>query len=172
MRYLIYIVSLFLLVATPSFTARAEVEDGAVVSQSVVAPLMAWVERETGVRVPALPPVVASHERFSQIISTLGRLAGRPKAMFTAGTILLDSDYWDPEDSTQQSILLHELVHYAQSFMRHEWACSREKEYQAYTLQNKWLQQTEHTSFVTVAWIDRMASCPGGATSIALASSP
>ena len=173
MRFLIYTILLTLLVSFAPVKAMAEVEDGTVVPASVILPLMSWVEMQTGVRVPNLPPVIASNEKFSQIIRVLGRSGGRPKALYTAGTIILDSDEWDPEDSTQLSLLLHELVHHAQSQMRSgSWACAQEKEYQAYTLQNKWLQEKEHTSFINVAWIKRLSQCPGGSSSISLASNP
>lgn len=134
---------------------------------------MSWVEMQTGTRVAKLPPVVASHDKFSKIIRALGNYGRRAQAIYISGTIILDSDEWDPEDATQVGLLVHELVHHAQASMSpNRWACAQEKEYQAYTLQNRWLAEKDESPFINVAWIERLSQCPGGSSTIALASSP
>lgn len=150
--------------------ARADFEQGDVIPPEVIAPLMAWVEQETGVRVPVLPHVVANHEQLSNIVSHMGRIAGRARAVYIRGNIVLDERYFDNEDDTQISLLVHELVHYAQSFKpRSVWACANAKEVEAYTLQNKWLEERDHAPFVRASWVNRMASCPTD-TAVAVAS--
>lgn len=159
---------LALLTAFPH-AAHADFEDGDRVPDAVVAPLMAWVEAQTGVRVPALPRVVASRSQLVQIVSRMNGVAGRARALYVGGIVLLDHRLFDAEDSTQLSLLVHELVHYAQSFKRGGWACPQAKEVEAYTLQNKWLEEQGHSPFVTASWINRMAACPSTPTTVALA---
>ena len=144
---------------------------GGLVSPVLVAPLMAWVERETGVKVPVLPQVIASSERFRSILQRMGKtFAGRPQSAYVPGTVLLDYQRCDPEDSTQLSLLVHELVHHAQLYARASgWACQDAREAQAYTLQNKWLEDQGHYPFVNVAWIQRVSSCEDRSTGMYLA---
>jgi len=150
--------------------ARAEVEDGTVIPAKVVAPLMAWVEAQTGTKVPALPQVIASRELFQQILGRMGgKFAGRPRSVYVAGRVILDSEYWEEDDSTEQSLLVHELVHYAQSFMTTGWSCPDAREGMAYTLQNKWLEEHDDSPFVNVAWVRRMSSCGDSSTAVAWA---
>lgn len=171
MKTFLYILFVLALMVGFPQTARADYEDGAVVPAAVIAPLMAWVEAQTGVRVPALPRVVASQSQLSEIVSHMGRLSGRAKALYVGGQVVLDHRYFDAEDSTQVSLLVHELVHYAQSFKRGTvWSCPQAKEVEAYTLQNKWLEDRGHSPFVRASWISRMAACPATASSMAVAS--
>lgn len=164
---------LFVSVLTLGFAqaARADFEDGQAVPEAIVAPLMAWVEAQVGVRVPALPRVVASHTQLSEIVSNMGRLAGRARALYVGGRVVLDDRSFDEEDDTQLSLLVHELVHYAQSFKRNTaWACPQAKEVEAYTIQNKWLEERDHGPFVRATWINRMAACPTAPSAVEMAS--
>lgn len=151
-------------------TACADYEDGDVVPASVVAPLMAWVEAQVGVRVPVLPDVVASRSRLTEIVGRMGRIAGRAKALYIGGTVILDHRYFDPEDETQVSLLVHELVHYAQAYKRSvAWTCAQAKEVEAYTIQNKWLEDQGHSPFVNASWISRASACPATTSAVAMA---
>ncbi len=150
---------------------RADYNDGDIVPAAVIAPLMAWVEMQVGVKVPALPRVVASHSRLSEVVSHMGRISGRARALYVGGMVILDDRSFDAEDDTQISLLLHELVHYAQSFKRQgNWACAQQKEVEAYTLQNQWLEERGHSPFVRTSWINRMAACPTSPSAVAVAS--
>jgi hypothetical protein len=123
---------------------------------------MAWVEVQTGIHVPVLPKVFASRGMLRRIAahSTI-RARGTPGALFFGGMVVVDHHLFDERDGTQLSLLVHELVHYAQSFTPHaRWSCERSKEEQAYTLQNKWLEERGHYPIVRASWIQRMASCP------------
>ena len=174
MSNLFKVLVLFALIVGTPLAAKADVEDGTVVDAQIVAPLMAWVERQTGVRVPSLPHVVASREQFRAILARMGgRTAGRARSLYLAGEVLLDNEMWDPEDSTELSLLVHELVHYAQSYMpRSAWSCRDAREAQAYTLQNKWLDEQGHNAFVSASWIRRVSSCGDATTNVALAQLP
>lgn len=149
--------------------ARADFEDGQLIPAQIVAPLMAWVQQQTGVRVPTLPRVEASRTKLLKIAGRTGQVAGRARAIYTGGTIVLDHYLFAADDATQLSFLVHELVHYAQSFRTvPTGTCSRAKEFEAYTLQNKWLEAHGHAPIVSASWINRMASCPAP-TTLALA---
>lgn len=151
-------------------TAKADFEDGAVIPAATIAPLMAWVEVQTGVKVPSLPRVVASHSRLSEVVRGMGRVSGRARALYVGGMVILDHRSFDVEDDTQISLLVHELVHYAQSFKRNAtWDCAQAKEVEAYTLQNQWLEERDHSPFVRASWINRMAACPVTRSTVAVA---
>jgi len=165
---------LFFLAFSVAFVPQAcadDYEDGARLPASVILPLMRWVEMHTGVSVPYLPQVIASQSILSDIVGRKGRIAGRARALYVSGMVVLDHRYFDPEDSTQLSLLVHELVHYAQSYRNVSvWACPQEKEVEAYTLQNKWLEEQGHSPFVRASWIERMGTCPtAGDTAVASA---
>jgi len=164
LSFILFVLALFLGFAAP---ARADVDDGTVLTAKTVAPLMAWVEKQTGVKVPVLPQVIASHTQFREILGRMGgRFAGRPRSVYTSGRVILDNLYWDEDDPTEMSLLVHELVHYAQSYMNIAWACPDAREAMAYTLQNKWLEENDHSPFVDASWVRRMSSCGGAETSL------
>lgn len=151
--------------------AHADFEDGDVIPATVIAPLMAWVEAQVGVKVTTLPRVVASHSRLSQVVKSMGRISGRARALYVGGMVILDDRSFDLEDDTQISLLVHELVHYAQAHKRQAvWACAQAKEVEAYTLQNQWLEERGHSPFVRASWINRMAACPTSPSAVAVAS--
>ena len=162
----------FILALAP-ITARADVDDGTMIDAGVVMPLLAWVESQTGVHVTVMPTVIASHERLTQMLRSRAQpVAGRAQALYHGGMILLNNDTWDSDSTIQKSILVHELVHYAQSFMTHtSWACGNEKEEQAYILQNKWLEEHNERPFVNASWIDRVSRCSDSRQGINLAQS-
>ncbi|MDX9690445.1 MAG: hypothetical protein EOM37_09205 [Proteobacteria bacterium] len=152
--------------------AFADYNDGEEIPVQALLPLMAWVEAQTGVRVPAPPRVIASRTYLTAVVSRMGRIAGRARAVYVSGNIVLDNNSFDLEDSTQVSLLVHEMVHYAQSFRRTTvWSCPQEKEVEAYTLQNKWLEEQGHSPYVRASWIERMSSCDlrNGGTAVAAA---
>ncbi|NTU76863.1 MAG: hypothetical protein HGA90_03485, partial [Alphaproteobacteria bacterium] len=164
--FLVFIVDLFLSLPAPSL---AEVDDGTHVDPELVRPLMTWVEDQLGVKVPTMPQVIASREHFNRLLERLGRTAGRPQSAYVPGTVYMDSERWDHEDSTQLSLLVHELVHHAQLFMNSAaWPCPSAREDLAYRLQNRWLEQQGHSPFVNVAWIERVSSCPAPSATTAI----
>ncbi|MCL2468771.1 MAG: hypothetical protein FWF24_00855 [Alphaproteobacteria bacterium] len=163
MKYvLLTLLMAFLFIAAPhKAEAQASYKDGALVSQEVIAPLMRWVEAQTGVRVPYLPKVLASRSQLVDIVGKMDRLPGRARALYTNGTVVLDHQRFDSRDSTQLSLLVHELVHFAQSFRNQSaYACAQAKEVEAYQLQNKWLEERGHRPFVRASWIERVSTCP------------
>lgn len=143
------------------------------ISPAFVAPLMAWVEREAGARVSGLPDVIASRERLEKIVfAQTDAPVGRPRSLFTGNTVVLDDVAWEPEDDMQVSLLVHELVHYAQRFMPASGVCRRANEKLAYALQNRWLEMRGHRPFARASWIERVSVCPDAGLTAAMAESP
>jgi hypothetical protein len=66
---------------------------------------------------------------------------------------------WSPDHLVDRSILLHELIHDVQHQNR-EWPCIGAPEWEAYRLQDKWLQ--EHGALLPFDWamIRRLSQCP------------
>lgn len=161
MKKTVLILVLTALLGTVTTPAHADYNDGDRVPQHIIAPLMAWVEAQTGVRVPVMPQVIASHDKLMAVVGRMGRIQGRARAVFVGGGVIVDSNSFDPEDVTQMSLLVHELVHYAQLMRRGGvWGCAQEKEVEAYTLQNKWLEEQGSSPYVNASWIARVSSCP------------
>ncbi len=140
-------------------SAKAEVEDGTKIDTALVGTLMGWIERETGHRAPNQPVVVASEEKFQMVMKMRGVHYADARAMYIPGMVILDNYSWDEEDPIQISLLVHELVHHAQLFSKRKYACADAKEYEAYTIQNKWLEKHGHRPFASQHWIDRMSRC-------------
>ena len=104
------------------------------------------------------------------VVGGMGRTAGRAKAVYVGGMVILDHRRFDAQDNGQLSFLVHELVHYAQSYDRTtNWACPQAKEEQAYNLQNRWLEQKGNHPYVRASWVKRMSSCANSNGGIALA---
>lgn len=138
---------------------RAEVPDGTKIDSAAVGRLMQWIERETGYHAPSLPGVVASGEKFQLVMRMNGVHYADARAMYIPGMVILDNEAWDADDPVQISLLVHELVHHAQLFSKRKYACPDAKEYEAYTLQNKWLEDQGERPFASQAWIDEMTRC-------------
>jgi hypothetical protein len=68
---------------------------------------------------------------------------------------------WSPDGLIDRSILLHELIHDVQLHSR-EWDCLGAPEWEAYRLQDLWLQ--EHGVILPFDWpaIRRLSECPSG----------
>ena len=159
-RFLKGLILILLLVGLAA-PVRASVEEGRSVDPALVGALMAWVEQHVGTKVPTLPQVIASHSEFRGLLRAAGgSFAGRPQAIYAAGKVVVDHLNWDPEESTQLSLLVHELVHHAQRYLpRSTWSCPDAREAQAYNLQNLWLEEHGHQPFVRASWIARVSSC-------------
>ncbi len=139
--------------------ARADVPDGTKIDNALVGQLMKWVEKETGYKAPTQPSVVASEEKFQLVMKMRGVHYADARAMYIPGMVILDNNTWDEESHHQLSLLVHELVHHAQLFSKRKYACAEAKEYEAYLIQNKWLEQRGERPFASQAWIDRMSRC-------------
>ncbi|MEJ0062049.1 MAG: DUF6647 family protein [Alphaproteobacteria bacterium] len=145
--------------------ARADVPDGTAIDRAMVQDLQKWVERETGYHMPNQPAVVASQEKFQLVMNMKGVHYADARAMYIPGMVILDNETWEQDDPIQVSLLVHELVHHAQLFSKRKYPCDDAREYEAYTIQNKWLEEKGEHPFASQAWIDRMSRCEGNGSS-------
>lgn len=138
-----------------SVQAHAYVPENTLIDSRTIKPLMEWVERKIKVKVPVYPTVVASRERLDKEVDNASKICiGHPLSVYVPGTVILDHITWASDDPIQVSILVHELVHHAQFYMKKNWKAG-ERERQAYRLQNRWLVEHNLTPFFTTAWINR-----------------
>lgn len=142
--------------------AKADVPDGTRIHGPLPQQLMAWVEGQLGFRVPAMPNIVASRDKFDLVMNMAGVHFADAKSLYIPGTVVMDNESWDPEDPAQVGLLLHELVHHAQLFSKRKYPCPDAREYEAYSLQNKWLTSQGYPPFASQAWIQQMSQCPSG----------
>ena len=107
--------------------------------KELIIALLAWVGAETGLTVPAPPPVVLVPEAR---MLELAAGSSDVKAMYMRdeGTIYLRDD-WGIADLRCRATLLHELVHHVQIVNRVPVACPAEREREAYRLTLKWLRE-------------------------------
>lgn len=149
------------LLAMSAGAAQAEVPDGTKIDTGLVGRLLGWVNQETGYQAPSQPVVLASEEKFKMVMKMRGVHYADARAMYIPGMVILDNGSWEEDDPVQVSLLVHELVHHAQLYSKRQYPCAAAKEYEAYTIQNKWLEQHGEAPFASQSWIDRMAHCDG-----------
>ncbi len=142
--------------------ANAEVPDGTKIDQALVSKLMAWVEEQTGYDAPNQPSVVASQEKFALVMKMNGVHYADARAIYIPGMVILNNESWEEDEPRQISLLVHELVHHAQLFSNRKYACADAKEYEAYKLQNQWLEEQGEPPFASQSWVDRMSNCEHG----------
>ncbi|MBI1273559.1 MAG: hypothetical protein GC131_05705 [Alphaproteobacteria bacterium] len=152
-----------LLMAAP---ARADVDDGTKIQGPLASQLMSWVEREMGVRVPSMPNIVASRKKFNMVMNMAGVHFADARSLYIPGTVIMDNYSWDPEDPVQLGLLVHELAHHAQLFSKRKYPCPDAREYEAYTIQNKWLTSQGYAPFASQYWINEMSRCPAGSAGV------
>ncbi len=136
------------------------VPDGTRISPILVGELLRWVESESGYHPPAQPQVIASKDKFIAVLRAKRARYSDARAMYIPGMVILDNNTWDERDLNQLSLLVHDLVHHAQLYSNKKYPCSAAKEFEAYTLQNKWLELHGESFFASDAWIERLSACP------------
>lgn len=136
------------------------VPDGTAIDPDLVQELLAWVSVQSGYHPPGPPVVIASREKFVQLMRKTGARLSNARAMYIPGMVVLDNNTWDAQDPMQLSLLVHDLVHHAQLFSGKTYPCRAAKEQEAYTLQNKWLAERGAGFFASDAWIERLSQCP------------
>ncbi len=139
------------------------VPDGTPIDPLLVKELLAWVSAQSGYQPPSPPVVIASRQKFVQLMRRTGARLSGARAMYIPGMVVLDNNTWDAQDAMQLSLLVHDLVHHAQLFSGKTYSCRASKEFEAYTLQNKWLAERGAGFFASDAWIERMSQCPENA---------
>ena len=128
-------------------TAAASRHEGSVEGR-VVEHLWAWVRAHTAAQADPPPAVCVLDANTLESVRQLAEPGNTPGFELLAAydrrnrMILLKAPF-DPSDPVSQSILVHELVHHAQTVTGQRFACPAEAERAAFVLQEKWLRMAE-----------------------------
>lgn len=120
--------------------------DGSVIAVAIVAPLWETVRLELGVSGAAPPPVACLVPsgvivRLKSQDPGLSGNALQALALYDRlNALVLIAAPWDASDTVDRSVLLHELVHHAQALLGRRHPCQGGFEYEAYALQEAWLE--------------------------------
>ncbi len=133
-----------------------------IVSISQIRPLVEWVETNTNLMLLPRPYVFVSREALSKLKGdeANAQLANHERiAAYYHGTIFISDEYWHPGDIADESVLVHELVHYAQDVGGESYACANQREEEAYRMQNLYLLEHGEKKFLDKSDMDRLAVC-------------
>jgi hypothetical protein len=122
-------------------------------------PLMQWISVKTGIQVDTLPAINVSRDMMVARIGDPQRQSAMARALYVPNQVVLDDQFWDATDTRKVSFLLHELVHHAQLVSGKKYPCANAKEWEAYRLQNMWLEEKGLAPAVSEEWIATMAAC-------------
>ncbi len=142
------------LASPASLAAAAERTPSGIIDPAMVVRVTDWLAANFNLRT-AVPPRFALVST-SEIVAIRYRDSARPQAAASGthagssestvvavyddrtGTIYLPEG-WRGETPTEQSILVHELVHHLQDRLRLSYRCPQERERLAYMAQERWL---------------------------------
>lgn len=112
------------------------------ISQNEMVVLTEWVAEQMSVPSHSVPSVrLVSENSMADVLHRTNQSDFRKVfAVYSNGTIYLTED-WTGDTLGEQSILVHEIVHYLQDVNDLPSACPAEREKDAYTIQNKWLRE-------------------------------
>ncbi len=146
-------------------SARVSVDAPDDLEKSLIDSLLDWVELNTEYDVSKTredPPVLhfcTVGERIEyegrRIIVDAGLNAAYDSQLRTIYIV----GSWNPDSISDQSILLHELLHDVQ-LQNREWYCLQQPEWEAYKLQDAWLQQQGVDSGFDWLYIYFLSRCP------------
>jgi len=139
------------------------------ISANLVRGYIKWIVDQTGWPTADVPPIktVSSNELSKLLLGPSSELAPvQPGALYSKKEHLIFlADTWRKDNTIDQSILVHELVHHLQMENHIEFECWGRYEAQAYDLQIRWLRsQGAEDPYkllgVTRVAIDSLAECP------------
>jgi len=132
------------------------------VSITEIRPLIEWVETRTNLMLLPRPKIFVSSEALSKLTDAVDSAESQNHqriAAYRDGVILINEDYWHPGNIADESVVVHELVHYAQDVGGLHYACSNLREEEAYRMQNMFLLEHGERAFLDEADMDRLAVC-------------
>lgn len=128
-----------------------------------------WIVDQTGWPIADVPPIktVSSNELTKMLLGPSSELEPvQPGALYSKNEHLIFlASTWKKDDTLDQSILIHELVHHLQMENHIQLECWGRYEAQAYELQIRWLRSQDVEDpykllRATRAAIDSLAECP------------
>ena len=132
-----------------------------IVPTSHIQPLVEWVETRTNLMLLPRPHIFVSDEALANLTRGSSSEKGRDRiAAYHDGVIVVSAKYWQPGDIADQSVLVHELVHYAQEVGEHKaYACPSQREAEAYRLQNAYLVEQGERPMLDSGELERLNQC-------------
>jgi hypothetical protein len=129
-----------------------------------IRPLIEWVEARTNTMLLPRPDIYISSEALRRLAhagdAAHNRAGSERIAAYRDGVIFIDEKFWQPGDIADQSVLIHELVHYAQDRGDRTYACTNQREQEAYRMQNSFLIEHGEQPYIDRAALEHLGQCP------------
>jgi hypothetical protein len=130
------------------------------VAISQIRPLVEWVETRTNVMLLPRPKIYISSEALLRLTADRNEESEHVRiAAYRNGTIFISDLFWEPGDVADDSVLIHELVHYAQDVGGQTYACANQREEEAYRLQNAYLIEHGERPFLDKEEMNQLKVC-------------
>lgn len=129
--------------------------------QALVVRLDNWVA--TALHVPAARnpmAIVTSSNRYRQALLVTSGRVHEARFIQLPGAMIFDTDEVDTENPVIQSQIIHALVHHHQFLNKHPFDCPEQREHEAYTLQNRWLEEQGERPYLSANTLARWEHCP------------
>lgn len=129
--------------------------------QALVVRLDKWVA--AALHVPAVRnpmAIVASSSRYRQALLVTSGRVHEARFIQLPGAMIFDTDEVDTENPVIQSQIIHALVHHHQFLNKRAFDCPEQREYEAFTLQNRWLEEQGERAYLSANTLARWEHCP------------
>ncbi len=131
------------------------------IEATLVNELGAWVAAAMQVPAASKPlSVVASAEKYQQALRVGGRGNRETRFIQLPGAMIFDTDTVDVDNPIIKSQIVHALVHYYQLLNKREIPCAEMREHEAFSLQNRWLEEQGERGYISPLTLARWESCP------------
>ncbi len=131
------------------------------VDAELVKSLSDWVATAMQLK-PAQRPlvVIANNAKYLQALRVGGSHYRETRFIQLPGMMIFDTDAVDIDNPIIKSQVVHALVHYYQLLNKRAAPCAEQREFEAFTLQNRWLEEQGERGFISPVTLARWESCP------------
>lgn len=111
---------------------------------------------------PARKPltVIASSEKYVQALRVRARHNSESRFILLPGTMIFDTDAVDADNPVIRSQIVHAQAHYLQLLNKRPYECAEMQEFEAFTLQNRWLEEQGERTYISPRTLARWEHCP------------
>jgi len=147
--------------AQPSQHLSASVSafTGTPLPPSQTLPLIDWVEDRTNTQLLPLPIIVTDSAANAHCWLPQVEYGEKIVSAEESGNIFIDDKHADVSQPDNASIIIHELIHYAQEINGRVYVCRSQREAEAYEQQNKYLVEHDRPPIMAAEKISRMKEC-------------
>lgn len=121
--------------------------------------LVDWVEDRMNTQLLPLPVIVTDSLAHARCWLPQSEYGEKIVSAEEKGNIFIDDRHADLTDPGNASIVVHELVHYAQEIEGRAYVCRSQREAEAYEQQNKFLAEHDRPPIMSAEKIARMKEC-------------